>query len=124
MARHAYRVPIYSSLGGAKPLIYVSRAEAEALERGQHVIRVSRLKSPNLAMRFCGLQQPARMTNSSITATEMELHALSQILSTDSEAEARKVRQITRKLAAWPTVGDEKARRAGCRIPENGNHHP
>jgi hypothetical protein len=121
MARHAYRVPIYSSLGGAKPLIYVSRAEAEELERGHHAVRISRLKSPDLVMRFCGLLQQPRAAHCSITAVEMELNALSQILSAGSHDEARRMRRIAQKIAAWPLVGDEKAAPANRTIPEKRN---
>jgi hypothetical protein len=121
MARHAYRVPIYSSLGGARPLIYVSRREAEELELSGHAKRVSRLKASNLVMRFCGLLRQPRMTNGSITFREMELNALSQILSASSQAESRFVRRIAQKVAAWPLVGDEKAVRAAHKIPETRN---
>ncbi len=124
MARHAYRVPIYSSLGGARPMIHVSRAEAEHLELGGHARRISRLKAPNLVMRFCGLQQQPRTANSSITSVEMELNALSQILSAGSYVEARRVRRIAQKVASWPLVGDERAARAAQKIPEKRNDTP
>lgn len=116
MARHAHRVPIYSSTGSPKPLIYVSRAEAERLELLGHVRRISRLKAPNLVMRFCSLQHPPKRTNASITSTEIELNALGQILSADTHAEGKRVRNIAQKLLAWPSVGDEKAARAATKI--------
>jgi len=124
MARHAYRVPIYSSLGGAKPMIYVSQAEAELLELGGHARRISRLKAPNLVMRFCGPLREPRMANSSITSVEVELNALSQILSAGSYDEARRVRRIAQKVAAWPLVGDERATRVAPKIPEKRDDTP
>jgi len=93
------------------------------LELGGHVRRISRLKAPNLVMRFCGLQQQPRMANSSITFREMELNALSQILSAGSHTEAKRVRRIAQKLAAWPLVSDEKAVRAGAKSFCNRNNN-
>jgi hypothetical protein len=102
-------------------MIYVGRAEAERLELGGHVRRISRLKAPNLVMRFCGLQRSPRMANGSITSVEMELNALSQILSAGSYDEAKRIRRIAQKVAAWPLVGDERATRATPTIPEKRN---
>ncbi len=109
MARHAHRVPIYSINGGPRPMIYVSRSEADRLEAAGFTKRISRLKAPALVMRFCALQRQPGMTNSSITSTEMELNALSQILSADSQGERNRLRRIAEKIAAWPSVGDDKA---------------
>src|SRR5260370_8170668 len=70
LARHAHRVPIYSINGGPRPMIYVSRSEAERLEAGGFTKRISRLKAPALVMRFCALHRHPGMPTSSITSTK------------------------------------------------------
>ena len=115
LARHAHRVPIYSINGGAKPMLYVSRKEAETLEACGHVRRISRLKDPKLVMRFRSLQRQPRTASSSITCTEMELNALAQVLRAESNEEKIRARRIAEKIATWPSVGDEKAARAGTK---------
>ncbi len=112
MSRHANRVPIYSINGGPKPMIYISKKEAERLLELGEVRRISRLKDPKLVMRFRGLQHQPRMTNCALTSIEMELNALAQILSSDGKEESRRVKRIAEKISAWPFEGDEKAARA------------
>ena len=116
MSRHAYRVPIYSINGGARPLLYVSRKRSQELLESGEARRISRLKDPSLVLRFRALQRQPRMTSSSITAKEMEFHALGQVLASDGGDEGRRVKRVGEKVAAWPFVGDEKATRAAGRV--------
>jgi len=116
LARHAHRIPIYSINGGPRPMIYVSRSEAERLEALGHARRISRLKAPALVMRFCALQRQPGMTSSSITSSEIELNALCQILSADSQEERNRARRVVEKIAAWPSVADDKAALVASKI--------
>ncbi len=97
-------------------MLYVSRKEAERLKEFGHVRRISRLKDPKLVMRFRALQRQPRTAGCSITCTEMELNALAQVLCADSNEEKIRVRRIAEKVSAWPSVGDEKAARAGMKV--------
>ena len=109
MSRHAHRVPVYSVNGGARPLIYISKKRAQELQEAGEARRISRVKDPNLVLRFGGLQRQPRVSSSALTSKEMELNALSQVLASDGSEESRRVKRITEKVAAWPFVGDEKA---------------
>ena len=48
MARHAHRVPIYSLNGGPRPMLYVSRKEAERLEKEVGPLKKRYIEHPEL----------------------------------------------------------------------------